>query len=53
MKYQILSKVTAALQEAEEMGALENDNEYIDLMSQIITDCSQRIHANLLNRSKI
>jgi hypothetical protein len=51
MKEQILSKVMAALQEAEEMGGLESDNEYVDLMNQVILDCSRRIHANLLTRS--
>lgn len=46
----ILVKVRAALQEAEEMGALESDNEYVDLMNQVILECSRRIHANLLSR---
>lgn len=50
MKEQILSNVMAALQEAEEMGALESDNEYVDLMNQVILECSRRIHANLLSR---
>ena len=38
----IYDKVMTALQEAEEMGGPEG-NEYIGLMNDIITECSERI----------
>ena len=47
MNRPILTKVKAALQEAEELGGVQNDIEYVQLMNAVILECSSRIDSCL------
>ena len=41
----ILENVKNAMQDAEEMGGVASSDEYIDLMAEIMQNCSLRIRA--------
>ena len=41
----IFENVKSAMQDAEEMGGVASSDEYVDLMAEIIQECSLRIRA--------
>ena len=41
----IFENVKNAMQEAEEMGGVKSNDDYVDLMAEIIQECSLRIRA--------
>ena len=43
-KQVILQQVKDALQEAEEMGGVEDKKEYVQLMTEVILECTSRIN---------